>query len=172
MQMPNLQAMREWQDTDALDEDLHARAVERASTQRRPDPVSRALELAFAGRNDDRAWVLIRLAADLRVLGDMRRALTVLDAAAELRPSAEVRRAIDTCAIACHCDLGTHATAELIERQSRALPPDLHLARAAARLYAELFAQTGADEHRDRRCGFSALVAELESEADGAGIAL
>lgn len=73
-------------------------------------------------------WTLGRLAADLRAPGDDARSLDILDAAWLLDPEDEAIRAIETVAMACHCDMGTHLTA-------------VH-ARVAVRLYAELFLAT------------------------------
>jgi uncharacterized protein YkwD len=48
-----------------------------------------------------------------------------------LEPGDEAVRAVETVAIACHCDIGTHETAVRIEQQASSLPPDLHYARRA-----------------------------------------
>ena len=146
---------------DTLDRDLHERAVQVARPVRQADLVARCLDLARATRVNERAWALVRLAADLRALGDHRRALYVLDTAWFLLPEDEAVRAIETVAIACHCDMGAHLTAVRIEQQPGSLPPDLKRARAAVRLYAELFEATGEDDYRIRREFFSMLISEL-----------
>jgi hypothetical protein len=120
--------------------------------------------MAHATRVNDRAWALVRLAADLRALGEQPRALEVLDVAWLLKPEDEAVRAIETVAIACHCDMGTHETAARIEQQPSSLPPDLRYARASVRLYAELHDATGEEAHRTRRDFYSTLIAELEAQ--------
>ena len=153
---------------DLLERDLHRRAVVAARGDRPNDSVRRCLEVARAVWVTDRAWALIRLAADLRAHGDAARAIEVLDAAWELDAGAEVVRAIETVAIACHCDMGTHQTAVKIEQQASALPPDLRYARAASRLYSELFDATDDEDYRIRRDAYSLVIADLESAEDSA----
>lgn len=139
---------------------LHKRAQEAANGPRQPDYRARALEAAFAQGSDDRAWARIRLAADLRADSEAAAALSVLDDACLLGPSEEAERAIYTVAIAVHCDLGSHPTAEVIEREQAARSVDAYFARVAARLYSELARATGDDEHGQRHKHYSALADE------------
>jgi len=139
---------------------LNKRAQEAATATRQPDYRARALEAAFAQGSEDRAWACVRLAADLRADNENAAALSVLDDAWLLGPSEEAERAIYTVAIAVHCDLGSHPTAEVIEREQAARSVDGHFARAAARLYAELARSTGDDEHSERRQHYSEMVSE------------
>lgn len=141
---------------------LQRRAQEAASGSRQPDYRARAVEAAFAQGSDDRAWARVRLAADLRADGDSAAALDVLDEAWLLGATDAAECAIFTVAIATHCDLGAHPTAEVIEREQAARSIDAKFARAAARLYSELFQATGDDPHRVRRDLYIALIAELE----------
>jgi tetratricopeptide (TPR) repeat protein len=147
---------------DLLERDLHRQAVVAARAERPDDPVRRCLEVARAVWVTDRAWALIRLAADLRARGDAARAIEVLDTAWELDAGDEALRAIETVAIACHCDMGTHHTAVKIEQQASALPPDLKYARAVARLYGELFDATEDEDYRIRRDAYALVISDLE----------
>ena len=54
---------------------------------------------------------------------------------------------------------------ETLERQLVGREIDLELGLACLRLYAELFALTGAEEHRDRREFYRATVRTLEADA-------
>jgi len=78
---------------DAPDRDLHDRAAAVARPRREANLVARCLELAGATRVNDRAWGLVRLAADLRALGEPNRALFVLDTpgSSSLRPRQSAR---------------------------------------------------------------------------------
>jgi hypothetical protein len=149
---------------DRLDGELLGRAAERGSRTRQADLVSRALELAVATRTDDRAWGLIRLAADLRALGRYDDALRALDVAWRLSPGERPERAAFTCAIAIHCDRDEHLLAETLERQLVGREIDLELGLACLRLYSELFTLTVADEHRARREFYRATVERLETQ--------
>jgi len=154
--VPTCQAMSIRTD-DTLDRELQSRATQVAKGERQADLVARCLELARATRANERAWALVRLAADLRALRDPARALGVLDIAWLIEPEDQAVRAIET--VASHCDMGTHEAAVRIERQAR--PPDLKYARAAVRLYAEIFDATGDEEYRIRRDFYSMLVSEV-----------
>jgi hypothetical protein len=120
---------------------------------------SRTIEAALAESSDERAWVLVRLAEDLRALGRADVALRALDAAWELRPSEEPRRAIFTCAISAHCDLDQHIVAEVIEREQAARSMDDEFALAALRLYSALSRMTGSRIHYARRADYICLLA-------------
>jgi hypothetical protein len=111
--------------------------------KRVPDYPRRAVEAALATSTDDRAWALVRLAADLRADGDRARALRVLDLAWELGPSSAPAAAMFTCAIACHCDEHELATAHMVASEQPGEHRDVRFARAACRLYATLLAETG-----------------------------
>lgn len=128
---------------------MDAAAVTQAS-----DLSGRAIEAALAESSDERVWVLVRLAHDLRELGRPEVALRALDAAWELRPSEEPRRAIFTAAIHAHCDLGHHADAEVVEREQAGRSIDEHFALAALRLYSALSRMTGLDVHFARRAHY------------------
>ena len=132
------------------------------TSPRQADYRARALEAVFAQGSDDRAWARIRLAADLRADGEFAAALGVLDEAWLLGPSAEAECAIYTVAIAVHCDLGAHPTAEVIEREQAVRVADAKFARAAARLYSELVRATDDEAHRSRRDRYIAMIDELE----------
>jgi hypothetical protein len=67
--------------------------------------------------------------------------------------------------------MGTHETAVRIEQQPSPWPPDLRCARAAARLYAELYDATGDDEYRIRRESFSLIIADLNGVEGAAAVA-
>jgi hypothetical protein len=108
-----------------------------------PDLPRRAVEAALATSTDERAWALVRLAADLRAMDKQREALHVLDLAWSMEPSAEPSAAMFTCAIACHCDLGDLYTGQLIAGEQPDEYRDVKFARAACRLYAALLAETG-----------------------------
>jgi hypothetical protein len=111
--------------------------------RRVPDFPRRAIEAALATGTDDRAWALVRLAADLRADGDQRKALLVLDIAWGLAPSGGPSAAMFTCAIACHCDEGEFFTAHVVASEQPEEYRDVKFARAACRLYATLLAETG-----------------------------
>jgi hypothetical protein len=119
---------------------------------------TRTIEAALAESSDERAWVLVRLAEDLRARGRADVALRALDAAWELRPSEEPRRAIFTCAISAHCDLGQHVVAEVIEREQAARSIDDEFALAALRLYSALSRMTGLRIHYARRADYICLL--------------
>jgi hypothetical protein len=143
---------------------LHKRAQDAAAGTRQPDYRARAVEAAFAQGPGDRAWARVRLAADLRADDQKEAALAVLDDAWLLRPCEEAERAIFTVAIAVHCDLGAHPTAEIIEREQAARSVDSHFAWAAVRLYSELSKVTDDEEHHQRREHYSEMIGE---SADG-----
>jgi hypothetical protein len=111
--------------------------------QRVPDLPRRAIEAALATSTDERAWALIRLAADLRVLGEIDTALVALDTAWHLHPSTEPARAMFSCAIACHCDTAAYTKAETIASEQPEEFHDLKFSRAAVRLYSTLLEETG-----------------------------
>jgi hypothetical protein len=151
-------------DRQSLDRDLHARVVETATTDRKVDVVGRVLELAAAYRSDDRAWALVRLAADLRALGRHDDALRILDAAWYLEPSDQPQLAMFSCAIAIHCDRDAHDVAVTLERDFVDRGIDLKFGRACIRLYSELYASTEDQEHESRLESYRAHVALLEAE--------
>lgn len=111
--------------------------------QRVPDIARRVVEAAQARTNDEKAWALVRLGADLRVLGDISGALRALDAAWELRPTIEPARAMWSCAIAAHCDNADYLLAHRVAHQLPEGYHDVKFSRAAARLYATLLEETG-----------------------------
>lgn len=111
--------------------------------RRVPDLPRRAVEAALATSTDERAWALVRLAADLRAMDELRTALGVLDLAWSMEPSTVPAAAMFTCAIACHCDVGDLYTGQLIAGEQPDEYRDVKFARAACRLYAALLAETG-----------------------------
>jgi hypothetical protein len=124
--------------------DLYARLEEVTPWPRRvPDLPRRAVEAALASSTDERAWALVRLAADLRAMDDQAAALRVLDLAWHMTPSAHPAAAMFTCALACHCDLGDLYTARFLAEEQPDEHRDAKFARAACRLYASLLAETG-----------------------------
>lgn len=127
------------------------------------DLVERCLEIAAATRADDRAWALVKLAADLRRLERYDDALRVLDLASELLGDPRSELAVYTCAIAVHCDRSEHEVAIKLERQVVAGGVDVKFGLACRRLYSELHAKTGDEEHRARRDSYRALVESLEA---------
>jgi hypothetical protein len=131
--------------TDLID-DLTSVIRQKTWPERVPDLPRRAVEAALATTTDERAWALVRLAADLRALGDRDRALGVLDLAWGLEPSTRPAAAMFTCAIACHCDEGDLVTADVIASEQPDDYRDVKFARAACRLYATLLAETGEEE--------------------------
>ena len=151
---------------DGLDRDLHHRAVSTARGRRDADLVARSLEVAVATRAHDRAWALVRLAADLRALERHEEGLRVLDVAWGLSPTNGVERAMLSCAIAIHCDREHHPVAETLERQFAGNAIDLKLGFACLRLYSELFVLTGAEEHRARREFYRSAVESMKDEDD------
>lgn len=153
-------------DDNTLDRDLHQRAAELGHERRQANLVARAVELAHATRADDRAWGLVRLAADLRALERYDEALYVLDLAWQLSPSERPELATFTCAIAIHCDREDHDIAVKLERDFADRVVDFKFGRACLRLYSELYAMTEADVHRARRESYRSLVDLLESEAE------
>jgi hypothetical protein len=68
--------------------------------------------------------------------------------------------------------MGTHETAVRIERQPSVLPPNLRYARAAARLYAELFDVTGDEDYRICRESYSLIVADLKERDHETSVAV
>ena len=144
--------------------DLYAQLEGVALWPRRvPDLPRRAVEAALATSTDERAWALVRLAADLRAMGDQATALRVLDFAWAMEPSSEPAAAMFTCAIACHCDLGDLFTAQLIAGEQPDDYRDVKFARAACRLYAALLEETGEERWK---CELARHVAILDAEAD------
>ena len=100
---------------DTLDRDLHR--AQRSCSRNPLDHASRCLKIGSRGRvSTSEAWALIRLAADLR---DARPSSARMRSTAAwlARAEDEAVRAIETIAIACHCDMGTHETAVRIEQQ-------------------------------------------------------
>jgi hypothetical protein len=96
---------------------------------------------------NDRTWALIKFAADQRVLGRPREAITVLDAAWKLDSSDEAQLAMFTCAVAAHRDLGNLETAQKLVDYQRARATDEKFelaAKAVAADLAALEAQTAA----------------------------
>lgn len=153
-------------DNPTLDRDLHQRAVEAGHERRSADLVGRALELAVATTADDRAWALVRLAADLRALERHAEALRVLDVAWQLSPSEHPELAMFSCAIAVHCDRGEHELAIKLERGFSERGIDLKFGRACLRLYAELYAVTDDEEHRARRDSYRSAIDLFEAEQE------
>lgn len=153
-------------DQNSLARDLHLRAATAAASgdERQVDVIGRVLTLATAQRSDDRAWALVRLAADLRALGRHEDALRVLDAAWFLQPSEHPELAIFTCAIAIHCDREAHDVAVTLERDFAERGIDLKFGRACVRLYTQLAALTEDDEHLERLAQYRTHVNLLESE--------
>jgi hypothetical protein len=137
--------------TPGLVDALNRRVEEVGREVRQANFRARALEAAFARSGEERAWSRVRIAADLRAEGEHEQALRVLDAAWVLGPSEEVERAIFTVAIATHCDLNSHLTAEVIEREQAGRSIDVKFARAAVRLYSELASVTQDAAHHARR---------------------
>ena len=131
-----------------------------------PDIPRRAVEAALATFTDERAWALIRLAADLRALGDRERALAVLDLAWRLEPSRQPAAAVFTCAIACHCDEGDVLTADVIASEQPDEYRDVKFARAACRLYATLLAETGEEKWKIELDRHLSLLEPVEQEHD------
>jgi hypothetical protein len=129
---------------------------------RQPDFVLRALEAALARTSDQKAWALVRLAADLRAVGRPAVALSVLDEAFFLGHKIETDRAMFSSAIGAHCDLGQHPVGKVVERDwVKQGDPDLKFAKAALRLYTESFLATG-DPHDDLLCAhYRTLVESL-----------
>jgi hypothetical protein len=125
--------------------DLHSRldGGEAPWPRRIPDLPRRAVEAALASSTDERAWALVRLAADLRAMDDQRTALRVLDLAWSMGPSTHPAAAMFTCAVACHCDLDDLYTAQLIAGEQPDDYRDVKFARAACRLFAALLEETG-----------------------------
>lgn len=145
--------------------DLNSAIRQKPWPQRVPDLPRRAVEAALATSTDERAWSLVRLAADLRALGDRRRALGVLDLAWRMEPSAGPAAAMFTCAIACHCDEDDYFTAEVIACEQPDEYRDGKFARVACRLYAALLAETGEERWRlelDRHLDLLEPVDEAE----------
>ena len=151
-------------DDHTLERDLHRRVVQTLGEGRTVDVIGRVLALAAAHRADDRAWALVRLAADLRALGRHDDALRVLDAAWFLEPSEQPELAMFSCAIAIHCDRQAHDVAVTLERDFAERGIDLKFGRACVRLYSELYAATEDDEHQARLESYSAHVQLFESE--------
>lgn len=123
-----------------------ADASEHPYPQRVPDLPQRALDAALATSADARAWALVKLAADLRVLGEIETALFVLDAAWFLGPSTEPSRAMFSCAIGCHCDRADYDVAHLIAAEQPEEYHDEKFSRAAQRLYLTLLELTGEEQ--------------------------
>jgi hypothetical protein len=134
----------------------------RASTRatRVPNVAEHVLELVTANASEGRAWALVKLAADFRVTGERDAALRLLDVAWILGPSPRPERAIFTVAVAIHCDAGRHEIAQTLidEQVGRSIDPEV--AMAAARVYAELFAQTGDVAYAEARDSFLASAEE------------
>jgi hypothetical protein len=128
---------------------------------RRPlptDSFGRAIAAAIAPEPRDRCWKLVSLAASLRAGGDRELALAILDATVALGAPADVRHAAYTTAIAIHTDLGNLETAEKLARQELADEVDEYLLRTLARLYWELYDETGLEEYRSAWRRFSDAV--------------
>ncbi|MGH3111642.1 MAG: hypothetical protein ACRDQT_12085, partial [Gaiellaceae bacterium] len=156
---------------DSLDRDLHLRAGETANGRREADVVGRVLELAAARGSDERAWALVRLAADFRALGRHDEVLRVLDAAWYLEPSEQPELAIFSCAIGIHCDRRAYDVAMTLERDFADRGIDLKFARACVRLYVDLYAETEDEEHQARVASYRSYVELFEAEASNSPVA-
>jgi len=136
---------------------LRERVIQRTGAARIADPTGAIADLAAATTADDRAWALVRLAADARASNEPESALRLLDSAWLLDPGPEAERAIFTVAIAAHCDGGRYEVAEILVSEQAARSIDTHFAMAAARLYAALYAATRDDRFARLRDKFFAI---------------
>ena len=139
-----------------------ASAALESAAGRQPDFVARALEAALATTSDQRAWALVRLAADLRAAGRPTVALRVLDEAFFLGHEPKTERAMFSSAIGAHCDLHQHSVGKIVERDSvKYFEPDYRFARAALRLFSESCSETGETHDDLLRAEYRTLVENL-----------
>jgi tetratricopeptide (TPR) repeat protein len=103
-----------------IDEMLLSRVSQVGRGRERVDAVELALAAALAGDEEQRAWALVSLGAELRRQGDSERAFRALDGAG-LRGSDEARSAAFTCAAATHRDLGDLTRARRAGEEALAL---------------------------------------------------
>jgi hypothetical protein len=149
-------------DPAELDDVLLDQVRARTRPERTPRLADNVVALVRSHATEDRAWALVKLAADFRALGDLDAALRLLDTAWQARPGGRAERAIFTVAVAVHCDAGRHEVAETLAREQSERSTDALFAMAAARVHAELWAASGLEEHALSRDRFLALA---EAEA-------
>ena len=109
-----------------------------------------AIRAAIENGRDDRAWSLVKLAAQLRDENEIELARTAIDAAVALDAAPEPTRAAYTCAVAIHVDEGDLMTAKKLGEGLLAEGHDEYLLKAMARVYWELYLKTEESAYRDR----------------------
>jgi hypothetical protein len=144
-------------------DDLRERVRALCEAGRVPDLRARAA--GDLSHRDETAWAVVRLAAALRAAGDAEAGLRLLETAVRMRPGDRVQRAIATVAIEAHCDRGSARAAASLVRRLEDAAVDERLARAAARAYDRLVAETGDGRYAPLRDRWAALADELTAAA-------
>ena len=109
-----------------------------------------AVQAAAAPDPEQRAWLLVALAARLRREHQHELARAAIEAAVALDAGDEPTRAARTCAVALHADEGDLATAVRVGEELLAAGHDSYLLKTMARVYWSLWRQTRDESWHDR----------------------
>jgi hypothetical protein len=109
-----------------------------------------AVQAAVAPDREQRAWMLVALAARLRQEGHTDLARLVVDAVVALDAGAAPTRAAQTCAVALHVDDGELEDALKVGEDLLAEGSDPYLLKAMARVYWGLWRETKDETWHDR----------------------
>jgi hypothetical protein len=117
---------------------------------RETSTIELAVQAAVAPDREQRAWMLVALAARMRQEGRTDLARLVVDAAVSLDAGAAPTRAARTCAVAVHADDGDFESAARLGEELLAEGPDPYLLKALARVYWGLWRKTKDETWHDR----------------------
>ena len=109
-----------------------------------------AVQAAAAPDREQRAWMLVALAARLRQEGHTELARLAVDGAVALDAGTAPTRAAYTCAVALHADEGDLETAVKVGEELLAGGTDPYLLKAMARVYWGLWRKTKDETWHDR----------------------
>jgi hypothetical protein len=117
---------------------------------REPSTLGLAVQAAAAGDPEQRAWLLVALAARLRREHEHRLARAAVEAALALDAGGEPTRAARTCAVALHADAGDLEAAVKLGEELLESSRDRYLLKTMARVYWSLWRQTKDESWHDR----------------------
>lgn len=134
---------------DDLYQTLRSRISQRAQARERVDMLDDALVAALAVDDDDRAWALVKIAAQLRQRGDSDRALLALDGA-DMLGGLTARAAAFTCAAGVHRDRGDLQEALKAGERAVSLHESDYALSALAAVYHAIWRESRRDDDRAR----------------------
>ncbi len=117
---------------------------------RETSTIELAVQAAVAPDREQRAWMLVALAARMRQEGQTDLARVAVDGAVALDAGPAPTRAAQTCAVAVHADDGDFEAAAKLGEQLLADGHDPYLLKAMARVYWGLWRKTKDEAWHDR----------------------